>query len=163
GYGSTNYRRREPTSPVKHGLAVSFIDPERREVGTRTNYLSKRGFDSIEFTGEYPVARVKYADAKVPLSVQLEAFSPFIPGNAADSAMPATVLNVTLENASSRRLICRLVGWLENAVCFHTRSEIRALHRTRTQIERGRLVMVHTAEPDPAASQEAPRPPIVLA
>ncbi len=44
-----------------------------------------------------------YRDADVPVSARLEAYSPFIPLDAEDSGLPATVMSFTLTNESRRR------------------------------------------------------------
>lgn len=55
---------------------------------------------SVTFRGEYPFGWWSYRDPEVPLDVEVEAFSPLIPGNARDSALPCIVFRVTLTNRS---------------------------------------------------------------
>ena len=59
---------------------------------------------------------VDYKAAGFPVEVKLEAFSPFIPLNTADSSLPATVLAYTLKNTSKETVEVQLAGWLQNAV-----------------------------------------------
>ncbi len=54
---------------------------------------------SVRFRGEYPFGWWTFSDPALPLKVELEAFSPLIPGNAADSALPCVVFRVTVANA----------------------------------------------------------------
>jgi len=64
------------------------VKPEKGEQKQR--YLNNSNFPNVEFVGEYPIGRVRYARAKDdPFSVEvsLEAFSPFIPLNAKDSGI----------------------------------------------------------------------------
>ena len=42
----------------------------------------------IEMTGDYPVASLRFEDAALPVQIQLRAFSPFAPLDAAFSSMP---------------------------------------------------------------------------
>ena len=49
--------------------------------------------------------------------MELEAYSPFIPLNADDSGLPATVMEFTVKNTSAAMVEVELAGWLENAVC----------------------------------------------
>src|SRR3984957_19727865 len=86
GYGDICYRTYTPPSPVEQGFGLA-ITP----VGGRTVYrtLDRRGFPRIEFTGEYPIGTVRYRTADgdpQPVEVTLEAFSPFVPLDARQSA-----------------------------------------------------------------------------
>ena len=101
----------------------------RTKAGTRT--LDRQGFPGVTFRGEYPIGKVTYAEEDFPVRVNLEAFSPFIPLNAADSALPTTLLGITLRNPTDRPVGVEVLAWLENAVCFDNASAIRAERRTR--------------------------------
>ncbi|MDF7800144.1 GH116 family glycosyl-hydrolase [Pontiellaceae bacterium B1224] len=81
-----------------------------------TRPLNRHGFSSVSFEGEYPIGRVTYEDAASPVTVELEAFSPFIPLNAKDSAIPATIMALTVENRGKEPLQFSLQGYLQNAV-----------------------------------------------
>ena len=128
GYGAVNYlvgRAPEQTveggrvvraTAVDQGFAVRVRAGGRREDRT----LDRRGFPAVRFCGEYPIGRVLYADESLPVEVHLEAFSPFIPLDAADSALPATVMRYTVRNTSAAPAEVTLAGWLENAVCRHS-------------------------------------------
>ncbi|MHC4743800.1 MAG: GH116 family glycosyl-hydrolase, partial [Planctomycetota bacterium] len=83
--------------------------------------LDRDGFREIEFKGQYPVAYVTYSDENMPVTVELEAFSPFIPLDLENSICPATILNYKLTNTINRPVEAELLGRLENAVCLQTR------------------------------------------
>ena len=74
------------------------------------------GVAEIVYTGEYPIAELAYSDPALPVRVNLEAFNPFLPLNAKDSALPAIVFNFTVTNPTEQRLLVSLVGTLQNAV-----------------------------------------------
>ena len=57
-----------------------------------------------DFTGEYPFARVRLEDRELPVGVQLEAWSPFVPGDEEASGLPAAFLRYRLRNRSKRAL-----------------------------------------------------------
>ncbi len=62
----------------------------------------------MRFCGEYPIAYVEYAADDFPVEIRLEACSPFIPLNAHDSALPATILRYTLKNTSAAEVTATL-------------------------------------------------------
>jgi len=98
---------------MEQGFAVNIQTGDKTESRT----LDKVGFKDIRFRGEYPVGRVNYSDKKCPVKVELEAFSPFIPLNVKDSAIPSTIMSYTVKNTSDQPVSVRLSGWIENKVC----------------------------------------------
>ena len=158
GYGRDNYRTYKPDSPVDSGFAV-VVESNGRTIAKPLN----RDFGKVEFTGEYPIGIVRYKDNNFPVKVELEAFSPFIPLNAKDSALPATLFHITLENTSNRAVEAGILGWLENAVLIDSAKSIIAQRRTQILAEKNRTLIVHTAEKaPPPEGAEALRPKIVL-
>ncbi len=59
-------------------------------------------FAGARFVGEYPFAHVEFEDPELPVSVQLEAFNPFIPLDADDSALPVAILRYTIRSRASQ-------------------------------------------------------------
>jgi non-lysosomal glucosylceramidase len=53
---------------------------------------------SATFTGEFPLARIDFADSTLPVRVSLEAFSPFIPHEPDESGLPVAVLRYRVTN-----------------------------------------------------------------
>ena len=124
-------------------------------VNGTTRTLDATGFPDITFRGEYPIARVDYADAAVPLTVSLEAFSPFIPLNTDDSSLPATILHFTVRNPSAVPVTATLAGTLENAVCRANRNAGGRL-RNRLIREPGITTIVGSAETVPPPATRRP-------
>jgi uncharacterized protein (DUF608 family) len=101
-----------PFSTVQQGFALRIKSSNHAQ----TRKLQAGDWTDITFRGEYPVGRVEYADPTTPVSVRLEAFSPFIPLNTDDSSLPATILEFTLKNSGAEKIEVELRGWLESAV-----------------------------------------------
>lgn len=160
GYGSDNYRAYRPDCPVDSGFAVLVQDAD--EIIARQ---LNQDFGMVEFSGEYPIGIVRYRSDDFPVKVDMEAFSPFIPLNAKDSALPATLFHITVENVSTKSINIGILGWLENAVCLYSAESLdNVLRRSRIVAEKGRTLIVHTAEKAPIPHEATPaRPKIVLA
>lgn len=142
--GRANYLRdRPPATTVKDGsdmqeiTAMPMVDQGfalRIGSGAVVRMLDGTGFSDVRFCGEYPVGLVEYVDQSVPVKVSLEAFSPFIPLNALDSALPATVLNYCLENTSQADVQVSLVGWLENIACRYSGEKFGSQLRRKNRL-----------------------------
>ena len=158
GYGAECYRTYRPDSPVDSGFAV-VVTANGKQILKPLN----KDFGTVEFAGEYPIGLVRYRADDFPVEVEMEAFSPFIPLHAKDSALPATLFHITVKNRSDQAQQVSVLGWLENAVCFHSIEKVRAVRQSRITNEKGRTLIVHTAEEAPRETVAAPRPKIVLA
>ncbi|MFC2098722.1 GH116 family glycosyl-hydrolase, partial [Bacteroidota bacterium] len=98
-------------SPVEQGFSIRTTVDGKSQVRT----LDRHGFSDVSFLGQYPIGYVTYKDADAPVTVKLEAFSPFIPLNIDDSSFPATVMQYTIKNVSDQPIEAALGGWLENS------------------------------------------------
>ncbi len=126
GYGQINYKVARPASELASrkgfynapDIDQGFALQVETDDGPIVRTLDREGFPGTRFCGEYPIGYVEYRDDDFPLDVRLEAFSPFIPLNADDSALPATVLEFTLTNKSTKPCSAALAGWLQNAAGY---------------------------------------------
>ena len=151
--GDRNYANPPvPASPIEQGFGLT-IDGEKRA-------LDRSGFSAITFRGEYPVGKVAYRDPAAPVEVDLEAFSPFVPLNTADSSLPATVLRYTVRNTSQKKLELELSGLLENAVCQGRRDRPGVRHIKRVAGEGFTFLDCTVAKPEEVA--DGTRPEIVF-
>lgn len=76
-----------------------------------------RGVERTVFTGAYPFAGVTYLDDDLPVEVQLEAYSPFVPLDAESSSLPAVIFTFRLHNPSnSDRVEGELAAMMKNVV-----------------------------------------------
>ena len=84
---------------------------------------------------------VEYRDPQLPITVSLEAFSPFVPLDTSASSLPATVMRFTVKNTGLAGATVRLAGWLENAVGLYTVPGDAALRRNTVIRKPGVLIV----------------------
>lgn len=145
----------EPDHPFGQGFALRT----RARGRTSVRRLDGSGFPDVRFVGRYPMGVVDYRDADSPVSVRLEAFSPFVPLAVDDSTLPATVLAFTLRNASHSTVDVDMLGWSENAVCLDARNQ-QPITLTTAQLARDGAAGVQFGATAGTGSQ--PRPDVVL-
>lgn len=83
---------------------------------TLVKELRAEDWKEVKFEATYPVATVTYTDPGFPVTVMMKAYSPFIPLDADNSGLPATIFSFTFQNLGSEDLSMRILGWLENGV-----------------------------------------------
>ncbi|MDQ2864131.1 MAG: GH116 family glycosyl-hydrolase [Bacteroidota bacterium] len=116
------------TSPMQQGFALSI----KRNGTTITKRLHEDDWDEVSFEATYPVATIKYIATDLPLEISVKAFSPFIPGNAKDSGMPATIQSISLKNLSNEPMDVEVIGWLENKLLYYTEEKNPGCTRINT-------------------------------
>jgi uncharacterized protein (DUF608 family) len=67
-------------------------------------------------SGAYPIARVAFEDDALPVRVELEAYTPFVPLDPDDSGLPCAILAYTVTNTSASQVELTLAGSLFNPV-----------------------------------------------
>jgi len=97
--------------PIDQGFSIKVNGVEKQLVDA----------DEIKFEATYPVATVTYLFKE--LTITLKAYSPFIPLNAEDSALPATILSYSVENKSSASVNVEMVGWFENKSAIYSAND----------------------------------------
>ena len=135
-------------------------------VGEVERSLDLEGFSKVRFDGRYPIGRVTYeeprGDAQIPISVELTAYSPFIPLRDDDSSLPATVLEYAVTNHSNERIDAKIVGRLENAVCLHSKNAVSGRLRNRVVREPNLVAVECTAAAPKTDDDDTPRNDIVF-
>ncbi len=71
-------------------------------------------FAESRCVGEYPFFTVDLIDETVPVDVTMESFTPFVPLNADDSALPTALLRYTVTNTADHPIDVSVVGSLGN-------------------------------------------------
>jgi len=77
----------------------------------------------IEMKGDYPLARLRFQDADLPVQIELRAFSPFAPLDAAFSSMPLAVFVFVITNPSAQAQTVSLAALMQNPVGYEAAGE----------------------------------------
>jgi non-lysosomal glucosylceramidase len=172
GWGAANYwktrrgpedaiagNRRRQANRLLQGFAIDVAQDGRRLARS----LDAAGYPDVTFCGEYPIARIRYADEDIPVDVTLQAYSPFIPTNAQDSALPATVMSFEVTNTSSAPVDVSIAGWLENGVLSVSAGDLVGQAERVAAVHRDRGGAMAVGRARPLERQARARPPIVFA
>lgn len=140
-------------SPMQQGFVLKITAGGKTQVRT----LDRKGWKKVSFTGCYPVGVVRYADPQCPVTVTLEAFSPYCPLNFDDSSYPATIMRYSLENTTKEDVKVEVGGWLENAVLLDSGKNCPGVSRVNTVTSQQGLTMLccsASLPPDGPKTQE---------
>lgn len=92
------------------------------------NFPFLKNVEGIAYSGQFPFARLAYEDATLPVSVSMEAFSPFIPHNAKDSGLPLAFFTFTVRNLRDTPVDTSLAFSMRNCTGYE-RDELHLRHR----------------------------------
>ncbi|WP_316839872.1 GH116 family glycosyl hydrolase [Pedobacter gandavensis] len=95
---------------LEQGFAVKAVVKGK----TFIKELSEEHWDEVIFKPAYPMATIQYISKDFPVEVQLKVYSPFIPLDALNSALPATVLRLEIKNPGAVAAEVSVLGWMEN-------------------------------------------------
>ncbi|MDH6306561.1 uncharacterized protein (DUF608 family) [Parabacteroides sp. PF5-5] len=84
-------------------------------------------FQHAEFNARFPFAEINLQDGDIPLKVSINAWSPFIPGDADNSGLSVGILEYTFENNSGKSL--------ETIFSFNTRNFMRAHNKGENSVK----------------------------
>ena len=85
--------------PVARVLESRILPPYEGWQGLDSNNVPGLSrLESATFTGEYPLAHIDFEDRSLPVKVELDAFSPFIPHDPDDSGLPVAILRYRVTN-----------------------------------------------------------------
>ena len=98
-------------------------------------------FSGCEFTGEYPIASIRFFDEDFPVEVTLHAFNPIIVGDPLNSSIPAAFFSLEVLNKTKKNIkvtACFAVCNLYN----------RSIHELKQDEKATYVRMTHECEPD---------------
>ena len=80
-------------------------------------YTHPKPVEEIRYSGTFPMATLNYIDKELPVSVALEALSPFVPHEQETAGTPGFYLTFRLQNISEKPVLISLAGKLRNIIC----------------------------------------------
>jgi uncharacterized protein (DUF608 family) len=107
--------------------------------GTEHHYLLPwlDGVDKITLRAEFPFVRLDYVCDDLPLDLSLEAFSPFIPHDAEDSALPGVCFDFRVRSRASVPIECSLLATARNLSGFDVAARHHAIRLVQSATARG--------------------------
>lgn len=108
------------------------------------------GVDTIRYKASFPFAELEFGQEGLPLKVSLRAWSPFIPGNVKDSALPLAWFDFDIESTSDEPVDVQLLGIFRNTAGYDQPE--RAYRNRRISGEGFSGVMTDNTGMDPDAS-----------
>ncbi len=82
------------------------------------------GVDRIDYDATVPFVKLRYADAGMPLEIELEAWSPFIPRDVKNSSLPAAFFDFKLRSTADRPMDVSLLAVMRNCVGYDVRQKV---------------------------------------
>lgn len=117
--------------PVARVLESAILPPYEGQDGLGSNNapgLSR--LESAIFTGEYPLAHIDFQDRSLPVKVELDAFSPFIPHEPDDSGLPVAILRYRVTNPTNAPAKVGIAFSIDNPVGTKEDDRGAAVQRT---------------------------------
>jgi uncharacterized protein (DUF608 family) len=105
---------------------------------------------SSTFTGEFPLARVDFADSALPVKVSLEAFSPFIPHEPDESGLPVAVLRYRVSNPGATPAKVSIAWSIENPAGRTSAKDTRVNEYKTSELMSGIFMSSPELPPDDA-------------
>ena len=111
------------SKPVARVLESRILPPYEGESGLGAdNVPGLPRLAAARFIAEYPLARIDFTDRALPVTVSLEAFSPFIPHEPDDSGLPVTVLRYRVANPGRAEARVSIAWSLQNSIIASPRA-----------------------------------------
>jgi len=103
--------------PIAHVLESRILPPYEGQDGLgSSNSPGLSRLEAAKFTADFPLAHIDFEDSRLPVKVQLNAFSPFIPHNPDDSGLPAAILRYRVTNPGVTTAKVSIAFSIENPV-----------------------------------------------
>lgn len=113
--------------PIAHVLESRILPPYEGQDGLGSN--NSPGMSRLKeatFTGEFPLAHLQFEDKRLPVKVELDAFSPFIPHDPDDSGLPVAILRYRVSNPDGATAKVSIAFSIDNPVRSQGRQDAAA-------------------------------------
>ncbi len=100
--------------------------------------------ESATFTGAYPLAHIEFHDRVLPVKVELDAFSPFVPHDIEASGLPVTMLHYRVRNPGSAVAKASIAFSIENPVLAHGAGKATDQRSNEYRVEKGMAGLLMT-------------------
>jgi non-lysosomal glucosylceramidase len=110
--------------PITRVLEARILPPYEGQDGLGSN--NSPGLSRIataEFTAQYPLAHLRFKDPSLPVNIQLDAFSPFIPHDPDASGLPVAILRYRVSNPSRSSASVAISFSIDNPVKAPSRTD----------------------------------------
>src|SRR3984957_9430071 len=110
--------------PVTRVLEARILPPYEGQDGLGAN--NSPGLSRIataEFTAQYPLAHLRFKDPSLPVKVELDAFSPFIPHDPDASGLPVAILRYRVSNPARSSASVAISFSIDNPVKAPSRTD----------------------------------------
>ena len=105
------------TAPIAHVLEARIEPPYQGQDGLGSqNAPGLSRLEGATFIGEFPLARINFHDSRLPVTISLEAGTPFVPLDADASGLPITVLRYRVRNTNRSAISVSIAFSVENPV-----------------------------------------------
>ncbi len=108
------------------------------------------GVDTIRTRASFPFADLEFELDDLPLRISMRAWSPFIPGNVKDSALPLAFFDFEITSTSDRPVDIQILATARNAAAYDQPERI--YKNTRVQDGEFSAVILTAAQTDPIAA-----------
>jgi non-lysosomal glucosylceramidase len=110
--------------PITRVLEARILPPYEGQDGLGSN--NSPGLSRIataEFTAQYPLAHLLFKDASLPVKIELDAFSPFIPHDPDASGLPVAILRYRVSNPARSSASVAISFSIDNPVKAPSRTD----------------------------------------
>jgi non-lysosomal glucosylceramidase len=117
--------------PLARVLESRILPPYEGQDGLGSgNAPGLSRLESATFMGEYPLAHIDFEDHSLPVKVELDAFSPFIPHEPDDSGLPVAILRYSVTNPGPTTAQVSIAFSIDNPV--HTKVDTGGAARQKS-------------------------------